>query len=140
MLIAIENKEGKMSLQLSEGITWPDACLMLTSALKALAVKAIEQVTVQQTPHLKKRTKANMKALQASVASDVADNINYAISNILEELSPKDPDLVLSEVAIATIENEIIHYAKDNHVSIQKAIEHYEEKLKEHPNYAGEMS
>lgn len=139
MLITIEEKNDKLKVNLSEDVTWPTALQMLASTLKNLAVATVEKVVVNQAG-AKSLSKKQALAVRDSVKEDVADMLNFAFSNILNDICPKDPNLQISEVAIATIENEIIHYAADNHVTIKKALEHYEEKLKEHPHYAGKVS
>lgn len=126
--ITIEELEDeKLSVDLSEGMTWPKACLMICSTLSNLADTAVDTVfknlpEAVQTPDTKK-----------DVSGDIADMINYAVSNILNRLSPKDPDLQLSEVAIATMENEIIHYAHSANISMKEAIKHYESQLAKRP-------
>lgn len=139
MLITIEEKDNKLKVNLSEDITWTIALQMLAATLKNLAVATVERVTVNQAAELK-LTKAQALDVRNSVKEDVADMLNFAISNVLNDICPKDPNLQVTEVAIATIENEIIHYAKDNNLTLKKALEHYEEKLKEHPYYAGKVS
>lgn len=128
MHILISKNNNEFSVSFSDDLTWPDACQLLTSALRGLALKAIDSVTKANAAK-NKLSKSKALELRRSVTEDVADNINYAISNILDEIAPKDPDLQLSEVAIATMENEIIHYAHDNHLTMKQALKEYEERL-----------
>lgn len=125
--IIIEENEGKVSLSLS-AVPWPTALLMLSSTIKQLATITIDQVT------------KDYDIPRDEVAGDVADQINYAISNVLTTIAPPDPDLQLSEVAIATMENEIIHYAADKHIPIEQALKEYEESLLSNSKYAAEPS
>ena len=139
MHILISKNNNDFSVSFSDDLTWPDACQLLTSALRGLALKAIDHTTKATTSQTK-LTKAKALELRKSVTEDVADNINYAISNILDEISPKDPDLQLSEVAIATMENEIIHYAYDNHLTMKQALKEYEERLLKESKYVATPS
>lgn len=131
MFIAITEENNKVTLSMSEDLHWTDACLLLCTALKSLAFRTKDAIIKTLAAKDPKATKAHLKALSDEVSGDIADTINFAVSNILNELSPKDPDLQLSEIAIATMENEIIHYAADHHISIKKALKEYEDKLKE---------
>lgn len=120
--ITITDNDGKLKVDLSDGINWPTACLMLFSTISNLADTTVETIcsSVPDTD-------------RTEVAADIADMINFAASNILDRLSPKDPDLQLSEVAIATMENEIIHRAAERKIPIEQALKEYEEELSKSP-------
>lgn len=125
--ITITDNDGKLNVELTDGLTWPTACLMLFSTISNLAETTVD-VVYNSLPDDKKSTE-----VKEEIAADIADMINYAASNILNKLSPKDPDLQLSEIAIATMENEIIQKAAKEKKSIKQALKEYEAKLLKSP-------
>lgn len=123
--ITIEDNDGKLNVELSEGMTWPTACLMLFSTISNLADSTVDAVY--------KSLPKKSKSVKKEIAADIADMINFAATNILERLSPKDPDLQLTEVAIATMENEIIQKAAKEKKDIKTALKEYEAELLKSP-------
>lgn len=150
MLITIEFKDGALKLHMSNDITWPQALLMLLSTIHNLALTTVDQVVKQQIEEsakvpssgsnkgskAKKLSKKDIQALTTEVKADVADMINAGISNVLEDISPRDPDLMLTEVAIATMENEIIHKAATEGKTLKQALKEYEAELAKSPRAA----
>lgn len=100
-------------------LNWPHALIMLSSAIRHFAYVTADQITEIGEGHWSRE----------EVLGDIADMINNVVSNILNEISPKDPDLQLSEVAIATMENEIIHKAQKEHKPIKEALKEYQDNL-----------
>lgn len=118
--ILIELKEDQsLCATVSGEISWETALRMLLSTIRHLARKTAD--TIAQIKH--KPVEQEYSAVYKEVAADIADEINFGISNVLEELSPKDPDLALTEKAIAGAENLIIHYAADHHMTIKEALD-----------------
>lgn len=131
--ITILENNGKVTIDLSEGLTFTTSLQMLLSAIRFLAKKTADIIS-------KDLKKSKASKTHEEVCSDIADMINFGISNILEELSPKDPDLQLSEVAIATMENEIIQEAANRHLPMKKVLQEYESRVKHSPFYANPNS
>lgn len=134
MLITIEEKDNKLNVQLSKDVTWTAALRMLVSTIRNLALTTIDHIVTTQTGQVKKLTKKQALSIRDEVKADVADMMNFAFSNILNEICPKDPDLQISEIAIATIENEIIDYAAEHKITLKQALQEYEKKLESHPS------
>lgn len=136
MLITLEEKDGKLNVNLSGDITWVQALRMLLSAIDNLAHTTVDMVVKNQLSNTKKPSKKAAMALTKEVSSDVADMINEGTSFILNKLCPRDPDLQLTEVAIATMENEIIHKAKAEGKPLKQVLKEYQDNLiatSEHP-------
>lgn len=129
--IKITQSNDKINTNISGEVSFPDLTLMLFSALQGMALKTIDQVVERINPPAEHR-----EALRTDVASDIADMINFAASNVLEKLSPKDPDLELTEIAIATMENQIIHKAAEEGKTIKEALKEYQEELLKSPYVA----
>lgn len=129
--IKITLSNDKINTNISGEVSFPDLTLMLFSALRGMALKTVDQVVERIDP-----PKEHLEALRKDVASDIADMINFAASNVLNELSPKDPDLELSEIAIATMENQIIHKAAEEGKTIQEALKEYQDELLKSPYVA----
>ena len=119
--ITITVSEGKLSLELDGSITWPEACLALMSTIGNLAKTTVANLTKDN----------NLSDEQSQILlEDVANQINFAASNVLNDLVPPKPDQQLSEAAIAAAENIIIREAAKQHMSIEEAIIKAEELLK----------
>ena len=130
--IHITEQDGKVTLAFEGSVTFPLALQMIFTALKNIAT-----VTAEATYNsLEKKTPACMREIRG----DIADEINAQATGLLEQFCPKDPDLELSEVAIATIENEIIAYAKRNNLSIKQAVKQYQDHLLAESPYSAEKS
>lgn len=119
--ITITVSEGKLSLELDGSITWPEACLALMSTIGNLAKTTVANLT-----------KDNSLSDEQSqiLLEDVANQINFAASNVLNDLVPPKPDQQLSEAAIAAAENIIIREAAKQKIPIEEAIVKAEELLK----------
>ena len=118
--IIIKNDNDKVSVEVSSEMSWTLFIRMMASTIQYVAERTISQVSAnpeQMTPE-------DARAI-------VADQINFAISNVLESVSPKDPDLMLSEVAIAKMEDEIIKKAAAEGKTMKEALEEYEKELLE---------
>ena len=119
--ITITVSDGKLSLELDGSITWPEACLALMSTIGNLAKTTVANLTKDN----------NLSDEQSQILlEDVANQINFAASNVLNDLVPPKPDQQLSEAAIAAAENIIIREAAKQHMSIEEAIIKAEELLK----------
>lgn len=119
--ITIVISEGKLSLELDGSITWPEACLALMSTIGNLAKTTVTNLTKDN----------NLSDEQSQILlEDVANQINFAASNVLNDLVPPKPDQQLSEAAIAAAENIIIREAAKQHMPIEEAITKAEELLK----------
>ena len=119
--ITITVSDGKLSLELDGSITWPEACLALMSTIGNLAKTTVANLTKDN----------NLSDEQSQILlEDVANQINFAASNVLNDLVPPKPDQQLSEAAIAAAENIIIREAAKQHMSIEDAIIKAEELLK----------
>lgn len=119
--ITITVSEGKLSLELDGSITWPEACLALMSTIGNLAKTTVANLTKEN----------NLSDEQSQILlEDVANQINFAASNVLNDLVPPKPDQQLSEAAIAAAENIIIREAAKQHMPIEEAITKAEELLK----------
>ena len=119
--ITITVSEGKLSLELDGSITWPEACLALMSTIGNLAKTTVTNLTKDN----------NLSDEQSQILlEDVANQINFAASNVLNDLVPPKPDQQLSEAAIAAAENIIIREAAKQHIPIEEAIVKAEELLK----------
>lgn len=119
--ITIVISEGKLSLELDGSITWPEACLALMSTIGNLAKTTVANLTKDN----------NLSDEQSQILlEDVANQINFAASNVLNDLVPPKPDQQLSEAAIAAAENIIIREAAKQHMTIEEAITKAEELLK----------
>ena len=119
--ITITVSEGKLSLELDGSITWPEACLALMSTIGNLAKTTVANLTKDN----------NLSDEQSQILmEDVANQINFAASNVLNDLVPPKPDQQLSEAAIAAAENIIIREAAKQHMTIEEAIVKAEELLK----------
>lgn len=119
--ITITISEGKLSLELDGSITWPEACLALMSTIGNLAKTTVANLTKDN----------NLSDEQSQILlEDVANQINFAASNVLNDLVPPKPDQQLSEAAIAAAENIIIREAAKQHMPIEEAITKAEELLK----------
>ena len=119
--ITITVSDGKLSLELDGSITWPEACLALMSTIGNLAKTTVANLTKDN----------NLSDEQSQILlEDVANQINFAASNVLNDLVPPKPDQQLSEAAIAAAENIIIREAAKQHMSIEEAIVKAEELLK----------
>ena len=119
--ITITVSEGKLNLELDGSITWPEACLALMSTIGNLAKTTVANLTKDN----------NLSDEQSQILlEDVANQINFAASNVLNDLVPPKPDQQLSEAAIAAAENIIIREAAKQHMSIEEAIIKAEELLK----------
>ena len=119
--ITITVSEGKLNLELDGSITWPEACLALMSTIGNLAKTTVANLTKDN----------NLSDEQSQILlEDVANQINFAASNVLNDLVPPKPDQQLSEAAIAAAENIIIREAAKQHMSIEEAIVKAEELLK----------
>lgn len=119
--LKITIEDNKLNLEIDGSITWPEACLALMSTVKNLA-----QTTVA---HLAEDNELTPEQTQA-LLEDVADQINFAASNVLNDLVPPKPDQQLSEAAIAAAENIIIKEAASRKISIEDAIAQAEELLR----------
>ena len=126
-IILEENTTGKLAITVSKDLTWPQACLMLFGAVQHLADTTVD-LAYNMLPE-----DQQTKEARSEIAADMADMINYAATNVLNELSPRDPDLQLTEVAIATMENEIIQKAAKEHKSLKEALKEYEAELAKSP-------
>ena len=119
--ITITVSEGKLNLELDGSITWPEACLALMSTIGNLAKTTVANLTKDN----------NLSDEQSQILlEDVANQINFAASNVLNDLVPPKPDQQLSEAAIAAAENIISREAAKQHMSIEEAIVKAEELLK----------
>ena len=119
--ITITVSDGKLSLELDGSITWPEACLALMSTIGNLAKTTVANLTKDN----------NLSDEQSQILlEDVANQINFAASNVLNDLVPPKPDQQLSEAAIAAAENIIIREAAKQHMPIEEAIVKAEELLK----------
>ena len=119
--ITITVSDGKLSLELDGSITWPEACLALMSTIGNLAKTTVANLTKDN----------NLSDEQSQILlEDVANQINFAASNVLNDLVPPKPDQQLSEAAIAAAENIIIREAAKQHMTIEEAITKAEELLK----------
>ena len=119
--ITITVSEGKLNLELDGSITWPEACLALMSTIGNLAKTTVANLTKDN----------NLSDEQSQILlEDVANQINFAASNVLNDLVPPKPDQQLSEAAIAAAENIIIREAAKQHMSIEEAIVKAEELLR----------
>lgn len=119
--ITITVSDGKLSLELDGSITWPEACLALMSTIGNLAKTTVTNLTKDN----------NLSDEQSQILlEDVANQINFAASNVLNDLVPPKPDQQLSEAAIAAAENIIIREAAKQHMPIEEAIVKAEELLK----------
>ena len=119
--IIITVSEGKLSLELDGSITWPEACLALMSTIGNLAKTTVANLTKDN----------NLSDEQSQILlEDVANQINFAASNVLNDLVPPKPDQQLSEAAIAAAENIIIREAAKQNMPIEEAIVKAEELLK----------
>lgn len=119
--ITITVSEGKLSLELDGSITWPEACLALMSTIGNLAKTTVANLTKDN----------DLSEEQSQILmEDVANQINFAASNVLNDLVPPKPDQQLSEAAIAAAENIIIREAAKQHMTIEEAIVKAEELLK----------
>lgn len=129
--ILISEKDNKITLSLSEGLTFSDIAQLLSSALHQIAKSTVIKLTESYiTSHRDTvKTKRQKEAVRLSVQEDIADMLNFAFSNVLNDICPKDPDHQLSEVAIATMENIIINNAANNKVSIEEALADLEANL-----------
>lgn len=119
--IVITEHEGKVGLALSPDMGWELALNMLVSTIRSLANLTVDMAAAKH--------RSGKAEVRRNVSADLADNINFAISNVLNELSPRDPDAQLSEMAIATLENEIIHRASKKHITLQQALSELENEL-----------
>lgn len=119
--IIITISENKLNLELKGSITWPEACLALMSTLGNLAKTTVANLTKDN-----KLTEEQSQIL----LEDIANQINFAASNVLNDLVPPKPDQQLSEAAIAAAENIIIREAAKKKMSIEEAIVKAEELLK----------
>lgn len=119
--ITITVSDGKLSLELDGSITWPEACLALMSTIGNLAKTTVANLTKDN----------DLSEEQSQILlEDVANQINFAASNVLNDLVPPKPDQQLSEAAIAAAENIIIREAAKQHMTIEEAITKAEELLK----------
>lgn len=119
--ITITVSDGKLSLELDGSITWPEACLALMSTIGNLAKTTVANLTKDN----------NLSEEQSQILlEDVANQINFAASNVLNDLVPPKPDQQLSEATIAAAENIIIREAAKQHMTIEEAITKAEELLK----------
>lgn len=119
--ITITVSDGKLSLELDGSITWPEACLALMSTIGNLAKTTVANLTKDN----------DLSDEQSQILlEDVANQINFAASNVLNDLVPPKPDQQLSEAAIAAAENIIIREAAKQHMTIEEAITKAEELLK----------
>lgn len=119
--ITITVSDGKLSLELDGSITWPEACLALMSTIGNLAKTTVANLTKDN----------NLSDEQSQILlEDAANQINFAASNVLNDLVPPKPDQQLSEAAIAAAENIIIREAAKQHMTIEEAITKAEELLK----------
>lgn len=119
--IIITISEDKLNLDIEGSITWPEACLALMSTLGNLAKTTVANLTKDN----------NLTEEQSQILlEDVADQINFAASNVLNDLVPPKPDQQLSEAAIAAAENIIIKEAAKHNMPIEEAITKAEELLK----------
>ena len=119
--ITITVSDGKLSLELDGSITWPEACLALMSTIGNLAKTTVANLTKDN----------DLSEEQSQILlEDVANQINFAASNVLNDLVPPKPDQQLSEAAIAAAENIIIREAAKQHMTIEEAIVKAEELLK----------
>ena len=119
--ITITVSDGRLSLELDGSITWPEACLALMSTIGNLAKTTVANLTKDN----------NLSDEQSQILlEDVANQINFAASNVLNDLVPPKPDQQLSEAAIAAAENIIIREAAKQHMPIEEAIVKAEELLK----------
>lgn len=123
----------QVTVQISNGVTWTVALRALATVMHNLALKtaasaaeaAIEDFK-KQHPN-KKVSASQRRSITREAKGDIADQINFAVSNILTELSPKDPDLQLSETVILACENQLIEYAKDNNLTLAQVIKQVNE-------------
>lgn len=118
-IIVDDNEQCSVQFGEDQDMSWFDALLMLCSTMGYLAERTAQMVTdgiKKDNPDIKKED------IMRDIKMDIADQINYCVSNVLNVLSPKDPDLQLSEVAIATCENIIIQYAAANNMDIKDAL------------------
>lgn len=138
MKITIEQTEDqKLAFTTDGGVDFESAILLLGSAILNISQVTLKNIRNAEIKEAKAKTKAQKQAIEEQAKSDIADRLNFMFSTILNDICPKDPSLALSEVAIATLENEIIDYAYNNHLSIPEALKHYEQGLQHSSVYAG---
>lgn len=119
--IIITISEDKLNLDIEGSVTWPEACLALVSTLGNLAKTTVANLTKDN----------NLTEEQSQILLEaIADQINFAASNVLNDLVPPKPDQQLSEAAIAAAENIIIKEAAKQNMPIEEAITKAEELLK----------
>ena len=123
--IIIKNDNGKVSVEVSDEMSWTLFIRMMASTIQYVAEKTISQVS--DHPELPEEERLSPEDARAMVA----DQVNFAMSNVLENICPKDPDLMLSEVAIAKMEDEIIKKAQAEGKTMKEALEEYQKELLE---------
>ena len=133
--ITITVKDNKASFSTEGCLSYTDTVLAVFSMLKAISEKTIDAATKGAIAKAKdsgaRVNKDFSKEVQRSAREDVADILNYAASNILNDICPKDPDLQLSEAAIAGAENAIIKYAASHKLTLKQALKKVDKALAE---------
>lgn len=129
MLITIELKDNKLNVSMSDDTTYVDAILALASTIQNVTNTIIDEAVKKTAASKKKLTKKQATALRDELAGDLADRLNFLFTNVLESVCPKSSEMNLSEIAIATMENEILNYAAEHKIPLKDAIKEYEARL-----------
>ena len=130
--LIITKENDKVSYTVEGDLSFTEAILLLFSVVQSAANKTIDGATKAALANIKKPqkpTKSLQKTIQQSVREDVADIINFAASNVLNTISPKDPSLQLTEEAIAGAENMIVLYAAEHGLTLKEALKEVDKIL-----------
>jgi len=111
----------RIKLTFSPTVTWTIFIRAILATIRQFAKYTVETARkhfLQENPDL--------EFYEAVAYGDIADQINIGITNILNEISPRDPDLQLTEVALLYAENTIINDAAKRGITLKQALKEYE--------------
>ena len=125
--ITLTVEGAKMSLSTNEPIALPDIIEILTNGIRCAATQALADCPSE---------------FQDDARADIYDMVNQAISFILNEMSPPDVDLQLTEAAILLAQNQIIEEATKRNVPVSQIYLEHKQKSEELVNAlrAGEIA
>lgn len=103
--ITITQEGAMLKFEANEGIILPDLLEMVLNTIRTVAHQTIESCPEEH---------------QDDIRADIYDMINSGISHILNEISPPDTDLELTEAAILLAQNSIIEEATARQVPISQ--------------------
>lgn len=111
--ITITQEGAMLKFEANEGIILPDLLEMVLNTIRTAAHQTLESCPEEQ---------------KEDIRADIYDMINRGISHILNEISPPDTDLELTEAAILLAQNAIIEEATARQVPISQIYKEMNEK------------